>query len=167
MHATPAKETTWWRGRRGEWLVLIQVLLMALVFFGPRTLLGQPNPDVSFSPAWRAFGMVLMVLGGGFLAASIIVLRRSLTPLPYPREGGTLVKSGPFGLVRHPMYAGGFVLALGYAIFVHSWLTLGYAVALFAFMDFKSRREERWLVERFPEYSMYQRKVRRLIPFLY
>jgi protein-S-isoprenylcysteine O-methyltransferase Ste14 len=34
-------------------------------------------------------------------------------------------------------------------------------------LEVKSRREERWLREKFPEYAAYQRRVRRLIPFLY
>ena len=36
-------------------------------------------------------------------------------------------------MVRHPMYSGGLVLALGWALFVRGWLTLGYVAALFWF----------------------------------
>ncbi len=42
-----------------------------------------------------------------------------------------------------------------------------YVAALFVLLDVKSRREERWLVEKFPEYPAYQRRVRKLIPFVY
>jgi protein-S-isoprenylcysteine O-methyltransferase Ste14 len=38
---------------------------------------------------------------------------------------------------------------------------------LFLFLDLKSRREERWLCAKFPDYPAYQRRVRRLIPFVY
>jgi protein-S-isoprenylcysteine O-methyltransferase Ste14 len=41
------------------------------------------------------------------------------------------------------------------------------AFILLAFFDLKSRREEAWLVKRFPEYAAYQRRTRRLIPWLY
>ena len=58
-------------------------------------------------------------------------------------------------------------MALGWALYVQGWLTLGYVVALFVFLDAKSRREERWLAERFPAYADYQQRVRKLIPFLY
>jgi len=94
-------------------------------------------------------------------------LGRGLTPLPYPKDGAKFVQTGSFALVRHPMYGGGLMLALGWALFVQGCLTLGYVATLFAFLDAKSRREERWLAERFPEYTSYQRRVRKLIPFVY
>jgi protein-S-isoprenylcysteine O-methyltransferase Ste14 len=58
-------------------------------------------------------------------------------------------------------------LAIGWAIAVRSWLTLAYALLLLVFLDVKSRREEQWLRERFPTYRDYQRRVRKLVPFLY
>jgi protein-S-isoprenylcysteine O-methyltransferase Ste14 len=65
------------------------------------------------------------------------------------------------------MYAGGIVLAFGWALAVHGWLTLVYATVLAIFLDIKSSREERWLVEKFPEYPDYQRRVSKLIPFIH
>ncbi len=46
-------------------------------------------------------------------------------------------------------------------------LTVGYAVLLFLLFDMKSRREECWLAANYPDYPDYQKRVRRLIPFLY
>jgi protein-S-isoprenylcysteine O-methyltransferase Ste14 len=157
----------WWKGARGEWLVVAQLALMALVFFGPRTLSGRPGWAFPFPGACRIIGAVFMISGGALLVAGLFRLGRGLTPLPYPRENATLVETGPFALVRHPMYGGGLVLALGWTLFVQGWLTLGYAAALFVFLDFKSRREERWLTEIYPAYEEYQRRVRKLIPFVY
>jgi protein-S-isoprenylcysteine O-methyltransferase Ste14 len=157
----------WWRGTRGEWLVVAQVALIALVFFGPHTIAGHPSWSFPFPRACRVVGVLFLAVGGGLLLAGLLRLGRGLTPLPYPKEGGTLVQSGPFALVRHPMYGGGLVLALGWALWTRSWLALGYVVVLFVFLDLKSRREERWLTERFPEYADYRRRVRKLVPFLY
>jgi len=162
-----ADRTPWWKGARGEWLVVGQVVLMGLVFFGPRTVLGQPAWVFPFPQAWRVAGSVLMVAGGALFVAGLIRLGRGLTPLPYPKDGADLVQTGPFALVRHPMYSGGIVLGVGWALYVQGWLTLGYVVALFVFLDAKSRREERWLAEKFPTYGAYQRRVRKLLPFLY
>ncbi len=53
------------------------------------------------------------------------------------------------------------------ALYVQSWLTLGYVAVLFVFLDLKSRREARLLIERFPEYVDYRRRVRKLVPFVY
>jgi len=108
------------------------------------------------------------MVGGGILAlAGAFRLGRGLTPLPYPRGRAKLADSGAFALVRHPMYSGGLAVSFGWAIDVQSWLTLGYAVALFILLDLKSRREERWLTEKFPGYTEYRRRVHKLIPFVY
>jgi protein-S-isoprenylcysteine O-methyltransferase Ste14 len=148
-------------------LVVVQLLLMGLVFFGPRTVAGQPAWSFPFPQACRAAGGVLMAGGGAMFFAGILRLGRGLTPLPYPKDGAELVQTGPFALVRHPIYSGGIVLALGWALWVQSWLTLGYVAVVFVFLDAKSRREEIWLAEKFPAYATYQRRVRKLIPFVY
>jgi protein-S-isoprenylcysteine O-methyltransferase Ste14 len=157
----------WWNGSRGEWLVAGQVLLSALVFLGPRTLGDSRPAGLPWPRACRTVGPVLMLAGIALMVAGGIKLGSGLTPLPYPKDDAALVDSGPFGLVRHPMYSGGIILALGWALSMCSWLTVAYALVLFVFLDLKSRREERWLAERFVGYRDYQRRVRRLIPFLY
>ena len=157
----------WWKGARGEWLVVAQVALIGLLFLGPRAVAGQPAWAFPFPRACTVVGGVLMAGGAVLFFASLVRLGRGLTPLPYPKDGAELVQTGPFALVRHPIYSGGLVLGFGWALWVQSWLTLGYAVVLFVFLDAKSRREERWLVERFPAYATYRRRVRKLIPFVY
>lgn len=157
----------WWKGARGEWLVVAQVALIGLVFFGPRTAFGLPTWSFPHAAVCPIAGAVLMVAGGTLLLAGLVGLGPGLTPLPYPKDGARLVESGPFALVRHPMYGGGLVLALGWALCVRSWLTVGYVVLLFLFLDRKSTHEERWLAERHPTYGDYQRRVRKLVPFIY
>jgi protein-S-isoprenylcysteine O-methyltransferase Ste14 len=77
------------------------------------------------------------------------------------------VVTGPYRLVRNPIYSGLIFGAFGYALWVNGWLTLGYALLLFIFFDIKSRKEERWLAEKFPDYGAYQQRVRKLIPWVY
>lgn len=157
----------WWKGARGEWLVVCQVALIGLVFFGSRTVPGWSAGLFPYPRAWAATGGALMVVGSALLVAGLLRLGRGLTPLPYPKDGADLIQTGPYALVRHPMYSGGIGLGLGWALYVQSWLTLGYVAVLFVFLDAKSRREERWLAEKFPAYSAYQLRVRKLIPFVY
>ncbi|MEI6668634.1 MAG: isoprenylcysteine carboxylmethyltransferase family protein [Acidobacteriota bacterium] len=157
----------WWKGTRGEWLVIWQFVLMGLVFFGPRAIGGFPAWPFPFPETCLRLGDVLMVAGGVLFVSGLVRLGPALTAMPMPKEGAPLVQHGPFRLVRHPIYSGVVVLGIGYALATQGWLTLGYAALLFGLLDVKSRREERWLVERFPEYPEYQRRVRRLIPFLY
>jgi len=157
----------WWKGARGEWFVVAQVVLIGLVFFGPRTVFGQPAWRFPFPHACLVVGVLSMVGGGVLFVAGQVSLGRGLTPLPYPKDGAELIQTGAFAMVRHPLDSGGVILGFGGALYVQSWLTLGYVVALFVFLDMKSRREEKWLTERFPAYATYQQRVRKLIPFVY
>ena len=164
---TPEGSTPWWKGARGEWYVVAQAVLMLLVFVGPRTLPGEAEWSLPFASQRHAIGVILFVAGGVFFLAGLLRLGSALTPLPYPKEGAPLVQTGPFSLVRHPLYSGGLIAALGIALMVSGWLTLLYVAALFVLLDIKSRQEERWLAQKFPEYAAYQHRVRKLIPFLY
>ena len=147
--------------------MVVQAALFLLVAFGPRTWPGWP----AFAPLPRAAGSALatvLLVGGGVLVVSGVVwLRSNLSPYPYPRDCATLVQTGPFRLVRTPMYLGAILMALGWSLNVRGLLTLVYAVLLFMLFDLKSRREEVWLAERFDAYGSYQKRSRRLIPFVY
>ena len=159
--------TPWWKGSRGEWYVVAQGALFLLVVFGPRHLPGGTLWPIWLSEAAFMVGIALLVAGALMGLSAVFGLGKNLTPLPYPKDGAPFIQSGAYALVRHPIYASAIQLGLGYAFLVHGTLTLAYAVLLFAFFDVKSRREERWLVERHPAYADYQRSVRRLIPFVY
>lgn len=163
----PDGPTPWWKGARGEWFVVGQVALMALVFVGPRRWSGWPATDLPFAGARPFLGAGLFLIGGALFLAGVIRLGPNLTPLPRPKDHATFVDTGAYSLVRHPLYSGGLLLAFGWALWIGSWLTLGYVALLLAFLDLKSRREERWLQEKFTGYAQYQRRVRRLVPFLY
>ena len=157
----------WWRGTRGEWYVVVQVGLITLVLLGPRTGPGWPE----WTPPWTALARgaagVLLVAGSLLCLGGALKLGANLTPLPYPTDRAALVETGAYRVVRHPMYCGVLALTLSWALWRRGWLTLAYAGLAFAFLNLKSRREERWLCARFPAYADYQRRVRRLIPFVY
>lgn len=157
----------WWRGTRGEWYVAGQVAIMALLFLGPRTLPGLPPWPAAIVRACGWAGAILLLGGGALFAWGLLGLGRSLTPLPAPRADAELVQTGPYRFVRHPIYAGGIALAFGWALLARGWLTLAWAAVLLVYLDVKSAREERWLLERYPAYAAYRRRVRKLIPFLY
>jgi protein-S-isoprenylcysteine O-methyltransferase Ste14 len=159
------KPHPWWKGRRGEWYVALQAALFALVVFGPR----------GATPAWPAglaagagfAGLALIAAGAAISVAAVFHLGRNLTPLPHPKDDATLIESGLYGWVRHPIYCGLILAAFGWALFVQGALTLLWALVLLVFFDIKSRREEAWLLARFPAYADYRRRVRKLIPFIY
>ncbi len=162
-----AYRSPWWKGARGEWYVVSQALLGVLVLLGPRTYPGWAAWGHPYAEISAVAGVILFLTGGLLFAAGVFRLGPNLTPVPFPKAEATLVETGPYGLVRHPMYSGAVLAALGWAMWVHGWLTIAYALALFLFFDVKSRREEKWLTEKFSSYSSYQRRVRKLIPYVY
>ncbi len=160
--------TPWWKGARGEWYVVAQIALLVMMFFSPRTWPGLPAWHPIFTWLGTAAGSFLLLAGVLLFIAAIFRLGPNLTPVPYPKEQGTLIETGPYGLVRHPLYSGVILGVFGWALFMHGWITLGYAIVILVFLDIKSRREERWLQEKFPGYVAYQKRVaHKLIPFLY
>ena len=163
----PGEGSAWWKGARGEWYVVVQSALFVLLAFGPRRGAGLPEfPRPTALPAF-VLGIVFMLAGTGLVLAAFARLGKNVTPLPYPKADGHLVETGAYRLVRHPIYCGVLALAFGWALCLHGPLTLGYACLLFVLFDLKSRREERWLVAKYPAYADYQKRVRRLIPFTY
>jgi protein-S-isoprenylcysteine O-methyltransferase Ste14 len=158
----------WWKNTRGEWYVVTQGFLFALVALGPHTAPGLPEWTAPWARVASVVGLALMLAGGTLAVAGLLGLGRdNLTALPYPRDESTLVVTGPYRLVRNPIYSGLIFGAFGYALWVNGWLTLAYALLLFVFFDVKSRKEERWLTEKFPDYPAYQQRVRKLIPWVY
>lgn len=151
-------------GRRGEGWVLLQVVLFAGIGIA------------GFSdPAWRgSLRIVSFVIGGMLICAGALLslvglldLREHLTPFPKPMEGSRLVDTGAYRLARHPIYGGLIMAAFGWGIATASPLAILGALTLAVFFDLKSRREEIWLAEQFPDYLDYRSRTRRLLPWLY
>jgi protein-S-isoprenylcysteine O-methyltransferase Ste14 len=152
-------------GSRGQGWVAIQVVLtILLVGLGLSDAGAWPLPMAIVS---AIAGIVLLVAGGALTARAIRDLGRNLTAVPHPREGSVLVRQGAFGLVRHPIYGGQVIMALGWGLALASPAGLLMAVLLGVFFDLKTRREEAWLSERYADYPAYAASTRRLIPWLY
>ncbi len=155
------------RGQRGEWYVAAQAVILALIAYGPSSLSDAPDWPAPFHVLGKVIGGALAIAGFVFVIFASLKLGKSLTPLPHPRDDAVLTVSGPYRLVRHPIYSGLIIASFGWALWLNGWLTLVYAVILFIFFDIKSRREETWLMARYPEYAAYQQRVSKLIPFAY
>ena len=83
------------------------------------------------------------------------------------KEDHELITTGPYGIVRHPIYTGLLVAFVGSAIAVGEWR--GIVAVLLAFLSFlfKLRIEERWMRERFGDaYRAYCARVPALVPFV-
>lgn len=148
-------------GKRGEGWFVLQMILFVVILFAP------PVVCTTCPPWLRAVGMALLIAGGLLGTWGLLALGSNLTPYPRPIEGGSLVTSGPYRWVRHPIYAGLILGTLGLGLLRANWVGLGLAALLFVFFDLKSRREEAWLREVYADYPAYQRRVRKLIPWVY
>lgn len=151
------------RSRGGGWVVA-QFVLIAAVF---AAALAPPDwPAAARGPLTLA-GCAL-ALGGGALAVwSARSLGPALTPFPVPSAQGALVETGPYRLLRHPIYAGCLLFFLGWSL-VAGAVALVLTAALGVLWALKARAEERHLRERFPAYDEYSLRVRRrLVPGVY
>jgi protein-S-isoprenylcysteine O-methyltransferase Ste14 len=107
---------------------------------------------------------VLLSIGMAVAIYGVAHLRHRFSIVP---EARGLVTTGPYGVVRHPIYFGEIVAALG--MILPSLFSLHVAV-LALFIAAQLRRtvyEERVLRSAFPAYTAYARRVRRLIPYLF
>jgi protein-S-isoprenylcysteine O-methyltransferase Ste14 len=152
------------REDRGEAWVVGQVVLLLLAIVAPRWERRRP-PIVQ--RMGKLMGVPAVLIGIVLIVPGLLQLGRNLTPLPKPKEHAVLVQHGVYGVVRHPLYSGLLFSLLGGALVTQRLSRLAVALAAFAFFDAKARREELWLIEKFPEYAAYRRKVRKLVPGLY
>jgi protein-S-isoprenylcysteine O-methyltransferase len=122
---------------------------------------------VPYSAAAAYMGFALTILGLGFMAWSRIVLGRNWSATVTIKKDHELVSSGPYAIVRHPLYAGVLLAMLGTAIFFGEIRGFIAFLSTFGGWWLKSRTEERFMVEQFgARYAQYQRQVKAFIPYL-
>jgi protein-S-isoprenylcysteine O-methyltransferase Ste14 len=151
-------------GRRGGGWVALQVVVFALA--AGVGWLGMPWPAPAKPWLWGVGGVVL-VAGIALLLVGGAGLGTQLTPFPRPVDTGALREDGIYGHVRHPIYGGVLLLILGWALVSSPLALVPFALAA-GFFDAKRRREEVWLLARYPEYATYREQVpRRFVPFVW
>jgi protein-S-isoprenylcysteine O-methyltransferase Ste14 len=125
------------------------------------------NAGLNSDPWLAGLGLVLFAAGLGFaIWARIHIGRNWGTPMSQKDEP-ELVTSGPYQLVRHPIYSGVLVAGIGTAVAL-SWAWL-IAVALAGiYFVYSATIEERNLTEQFPNaYPVYRRSTKMLVPFIF
>jgi protein-S-isoprenylcysteine O-methyltransferase Ste14 len=151
-------------GPRGEGWFAAQIVLFALIAYG-----------AEWGGAWAGWlrgatvgaGVALAACGALLAFRGLVDLGRNLTPFPAPLRHAHLVDCGAYSLVRHPIYGGLIIGATGWGLGFASPLALAGAVLLAGFFDLKSRREEVWLAERYPDYPSYRARTRKMLPWVY
>jgi protein-S-isoprenylcysteine O-methyltransferase Ste14 len=150
-------------GPRGEGWAVAQLALAALILLAG---IEGPRWATTASTLRSIAGAVIGIAGLAVFIAGVAGLGSSLTPFPKPGAKATLRTSGVYRLVRHPIYGGSLLVALGWSL-VSSPFALFVAACLAALFELKSRLEESLLTARFPEYVAYRRRVRwRFVPWV-
>ena len=135
-------------------------------------LLLVPQPGIPH--AWRTpvpLGVILLgleALSFAFAWWARLELGRLWSGMITLREGHRVIQSGPYALVRHPIYTGFLGAAWSFALIVASPTALLGALVLTASMALKARREETFLRQELgeAEYDDYARRTPMLLPFL-
>lgn len=143
----------------GRWLVAGQLLLLAaLALAGPL----DRRPTDALTGRLAAGACLIFAAWTGL--SGVRQLGHRLTPMPAPKAGSSLVTTGIYARVRHPLYAATLALALGWMLWWLSPLTLLLTLALAGLLHLKVRFEEASLRRHFPGYADYARRVPRYFP---
>jgi protein-S-isoprenylcysteine O-methyltransferase Ste14 len=115
--------------------------------------------------AW--IGVGLCVAGLAFCIWARFTLGRNWSGVVTLKGGHELITRGPYALVRHPIYTGLLTMVVGTVVVLGHLAGIIAVPLIFVSFWIKLRYEEKIMLEKFPdEYLAYQRRVKRLIPFV-
>ena len=138
----------------GQLLFSAQVIAMVFCF-------------IPLSLTWPKPLTVMLLALLALLTLWVLVVNRlgNWSVFPKPLSNAKLVTSGPYGLVRHPMYSTMLLFGLACVIHNQTLTSVGSLLALGVILRMKAGYEEQFLLEKFEEYPGYMRRVsKRFIP---
>lgn len=153
-------------GERARYWLLLVIAYVLLTqgrrFPYPFSMILIPQTATS---TW--IGAVLCGCGLALAIWARLILGRNWSGVVTLKEGHEMIQRGPYRFVRHPIYTGLQSMFLGTATaFGHLAAFIGVALVFVSFW-IKLNQEERLMLKQFPnDYPDYQRRVKRIIPFL-
>lgn len=149
-----------------------QKIIILLVMIGFAALLVVSALDRRFG--WSSVPWLVSIGGDVLIALAFLFFFFVMRANTYGAstiqvvEGQTVVSSGPYALVRHPMYAAALVLLIGMPLALGSWWGLLLILLLVPVLIWRLLDEERFLKKNLPGYEDYTRRVRyRLAPYIW
>ena len=149
-----------------------QKIIMVLATLGFIAMLVFPALDYRFG--WSPVPASVSVLGDALIALGFLFTFFVFKENSYGAstiqiaEGQTVISTGPYAFVRHPMYAAALVMLLGIPLALGSWWGLFALLLILPVLIWRLLDEERFLRQNLPGYPEYQAKVRyRLLPFVW
>ena len=150
----------------------VQKFIMLCTSIGFIALLVVPSLDHRFG--WSAVPLSGVVAGDvlvaiGFCLISLVYRENTFTSATIEvAEHQKVISTGPYAIVRHPMYASGSLYLLGTPLALGSYWGLVPLAAMMPFLLWRLFDEERFLARKLPGYTEYQKRVRhRLVPFVW
>jgi len=141
-------------------LILIVLLLVRL-----RVLKG--HHVVTHDPWLQGIGLAIFVLGLALAVWARVYIGRNWGMPMTEKADPELVTTGPYSVIRHPIYSGIILAMIGTTIAVSLYWLIAVAL-LGAYFIYSAVMEERYLSERFPEaYPRYKKSTKMLIPFVF
>ena len=146
----------------------IFVVVLMVFYFGWLVLIGlDARWGISRVPLWlQALGALGVALS---TYVTFLTFRENSYAAPVVKiqreRGHSVVSTGPYAYVRHPMYAGGLLMFVGMPLQLGSWLGLAAVALLMPLLAFRMVMEERTLAAELDGYRDYAKRVRwRLVP---
>jgi protein-S-isoprenylcysteine O-methyltransferase Ste14 len=122
----------------------------------------------SAMPAWLSLFADALVALGILMYFFVVRENRFAASTVQVAEGQTVVSTGPYAIVRHPMYAGAILVFVGMPLALGSWWGLLFVPLFVAGFAWRLLDEERFLGANLPGYADYTRKVSyRVIPYVW
>ena len=165
----PTKETSW-RAPGFRWTFLWMVIVIILVsHFLPKKNIPHFNIIVSASSSFpQIAGLVLTIIGLFIAIIARKMLADNWSSNVELKKDHTLITTGIYKYVRHPIYTGIIFMGIGTIAVVQSIITVFFYVIVTVFLIYKFKKEEQLLLKHFPkEYPEYMKKTKALIPFIY
>ena len=147
-------------------LHVLPLLLAAYLLWADHVPLAFMNKPLYPWAPWQFWVAALVAAAGlAFTAWARIHLGRNWSGTVTIKQGHELIMTGPYALVRHPIYTGLLLAFAGTALARGEWRGVLALVIAWAALWRKLRVEERWMEERFAgRYEDYSRRVPALVP---
>jgi protein-S-isoprenylcysteine O-methyltransferase Ste14 len=166
---TPDKGAVEREGGRGIFIIRVIVFLLLIILL-VMYITGMAWIDIfSFPlPAWlRWLGFGLGLLSLTFWTWTQVVLDTQWSAQLQLRTEHQLITSGPYALIRHPLYLGMFGWAIALGLLTANWIFVAMAVMSIAGTIVRIPKEEQMMLEAFgDEYKVYKLRTGRFLPKL-
>jgi protein-S-isoprenylcysteine O-methyltransferase Ste14 len=123
---------------------------------------------------WSVVPSYVVIAGDALVALGLLIVfvvfkENTFTSGVIEVEAGQkVISTGPYALVRHPMYLGALVMLLGVPLALGSWWGLFTTIPLALVIVWRLLNEEQFLAKNLPGYSEYRNRVRyRFVPFIW